>query len=96
MIRKNWPEASSHAVKIGPQVAAPPSHEGRITWNQYQEAAELVESIPLRRARAYAEAVLRNATIYPQLYAAKAPASRAHSVRRKRAGLPPPKAQTAA
>jgi soluble lytic murein transglycosylase len=54
-----------------------------ITWNQYQEPAEFVESIPFTETREYVEAVLRNATVYRQLYASKAPASRTPSVRRK-------------
>jgi soluble lytic murein transglycosylase len=43
-----------------------------ITWNQYQEPAEFVESIPFTETRDYVEAVLRNATVYRQLYANKA------------------------
>jgi soluble lytic murein transglycosylase len=54
-----------------------------ITWNQYQEPAEFVESIPFTETREYVEAVLRNATVYRQLYASKAPASRTPSARRK-------------
>ena len=66
-----------------------------ITWNQYQEPAEFVESIPFTETREYVEAVLRNATVYRQLYANKAPASRTPSARRKRpvrqTGQPPPR-----
>ena len=43
-----------------------------ITWNQYQEPAEFVESIPFTETREYVEAVLRNATVYRQLYGSKA------------------------
>ncbi len=43
-----------------------------ITWNQYQEPAEFVESIPFTETREYVEAVLRNAAVYRQLYAPKA------------------------
>ena len=56
-----------------------------ITWNQYQEPAEFVESIPFTETREYVEAVLRNATVYRQLYGSKAPASQPPSARRKRA-----------
>ncbi len=42
-----------------------------ITWNQYQEPAEFVESIPFTETREYVEAVLRNATVYRQIYANK-------------------------
>lgn len=44
-----------------------------MAWNQYQEPAEFVESIPFTETREYVEAVLRNATVYRQLYASKAP-----------------------
>jgi soluble lytic murein transglycosylase len=54
-----------------------------ITWNQYQEPAEFVESIPFTETREYVEAVLRNATVYRQLYASKAPAPRPPGARRK-------------
>ena len=55
-----------------------------ITWNQYQEPAEFVESIPFTETREYVEAVLRNATVYRQLYASKAPSIRTPSAPRKR------------
>ena len=58
-----------------------------ITWNQYLEPAEFVESIPFTETREYVEAVLRNATLYRQLYAGKAPTSRTPDARRKRAVL---------
>ena len=54
-----------------------------ITWNQYQEPAEFVESIPFTETREYVEAVLRNATVYREIYAGKAPA-RTPVGRRKR------------
>ncbi|HUO29695.1 MAG TPA: transglycosylase SLT domain-containing protein [Bryobacteraceae bacterium] len=44
-----------------------------VTWNQYREPAEFVESIPFAETREYVEAVLRNATVYRQLYGNKAP-----------------------
>ncbi len=55
-----------------------------LTWNQYQEPAEFVESIPFTETREYVEAVLRNATVYRQLYASKAPTGQSPSTRRKR------------
>jgi soluble lytic murein transglycosylase len=58
-----------------------------ITWNQYQEPAEFVESIPFTETREYVEAVLRNATVYRQLYASKAPASGTPATRRKRTAV---------
>ncbi|HVN04047.1 MAG TPA: transglycosylase SLT domain-containing protein [Bryobacteraceae bacterium] len=42
-----------------------------VTWNQYREPAEFVESIPFAETREYVEAVLRNATVYRQLYGNK-------------------------
>jgi soluble lytic murein transglycosylase len=54
-----------------------------IGWNQYQEPAEFVESIPFTETREYVQAVLRNATVYRRLYAAKAPASRPPGAPRK-------------
>jgi len=42
-----------------------------ITWNTYQEPAEFVESIPFTETREYVMAVLRNAAVYRQLYAAR-------------------------
>jgi soluble lytic murein transglycosylase len=47
-----------------------------ITWNQYLEPAEFVESIPFTETREYVEAVLRNAAVYRQLYGSKGPPSR--------------------
>jgi len=63
-----------------------------IGWNQYQEPAEFVESIPFTETREYVEAVLRNANVYRQLYGSKAPASGTPSARRKRAVVAAPKA----
>ena len=42
-----------------------------ITWHQYQEPAEFVESIPFTETREYVEAVLRNAAVYRELYGNK-------------------------
>jgi len=42
-----------------------------------------VESIPFTETREYVEAVLRNASVYRQLYASKAPANRTPGARRK-------------
>jgi soluble lytic murein transglycosylase len=58
-----------------------------ITWNQYQEPAEFVESIPFTETREYVEAVLRNATVYRQLYAGKAAAGRTAEAGRKPAAI---------
>ncbi|HLY16137.1 MAG TPA: transglycosylase SLT domain-containing protein [Bryobacteraceae bacterium] len=46
------------------------------TWNQYQEPAEFVESIPFSETREYVQAVLRNATVYRQIYGNKPEQSR--------------------
>lgn len=58
-----------------------------ITWNQYREPAEFVESIPFTETREYVQAVLRNATVYRQLYAGKSSASPEPVARRKRAAM---------
>jgi len=55
-----------------------------IAWNQYQEPAEFVESIPFTETREYVEAVLRNATVYRQLYAGKSSRNPTPGPRRKR------------
>jgi soluble lytic murein transglycosylase len=39
-----------------------------LTWHDYQEPAEFVESIPFTETREYVQAVLRNAAVYRQLY----------------------------
>jgi soluble lytic murein transglycosylase len=39
-----------------------------ITWNEYREPAEFVESIPFTETRDYVQAVLRNADLYRRLY----------------------------
>jgi soluble lytic murein transglycosylase len=39
-----------------------------ISWNQYREPAEFVESIPFTETRDYVQAVLRNADVYRRLY----------------------------
>jgi soluble lytic murein transglycosylase len=39
-----------------------------LSWNQYREPAEFVESIPFTETRDYVQAVLRNADLYRRLY----------------------------
>ncbi len=39
-----------------------------ITWNNFQEPAEFVETIPFSETRDYVQAVLRNAALYKRLY----------------------------
>jgi soluble lytic murein transglycosylase len=39
-----------------------------ITWGQFREPAEFVESIPFTETRDYVQAVLRNADVYRRLY----------------------------
>ncbi len=59
-----------------------------ITWNQYQEPVEFVESIPFTETREYVEAVLRNAAIYRQLYADKRLTGQSQAPRRPRTPRP--------
>ena len=40
-----------------------------LTWYDYREAAEFVETIPFTETRTYVQAVLRNAAVYRKLYA---------------------------
>jgi soluble lytic murein transglycosylase len=39
-----------------------------LSWNEYREPAEFVESIPFTETRDYVQAVLRNADMYRRLY----------------------------
>jgi peptidoglycan lytic transglycosylase len=39
-----------------------------ITWNQFREPAEFVETIPFNETRNYVQSVLRNADVYRRLY----------------------------
>jgi soluble lytic murein transglycosylase len=42
-----------------------------LTWNQFREPAEFIESIPFQETRNYVQSVLRNADFYRRLYAPK-------------------------
>jgi soluble lytic murein transglycosylase len=42
-----------------------------LTWSNFREPAEFVESIPFNETREYVQAVLRNADIYRQIYSGK-------------------------
>jgi soluble lytic murein transglycosylase len=42
--------------------------EAWLANGKYRDAAEFVESIPFTETREYVQAVLRNATVYRQLY----------------------------
>jgi soluble lytic murein transglycosylase len=39
-----------------------------LTWNQFREPAEFVETIPFNETRNYVQSVLRNADVYRRLY----------------------------
>jgi soluble lytic murein transglycosylase len=39
-----------------------------VTWGQYREPAEFVESIPFNETHEYVQAVIRNGAIYRELY----------------------------
>jgi len=57
-------------------------------WNQYQEPAEFVESIPFTETREYVEAVLRNATLYRELYATRGNPKGLPGQKKHRSGRP--------
>lgn len=44
-----------------------------LTWGNYQEPSEFVETIPFNETRTYVQAVLRNADVYRRLYANAGP-----------------------
>jgi soluble lytic murein transglycosylase len=44
-----------------------------LTWGDYREPAEFVESIPFTETREYVQAVIRNAALYRQVYGAQIP-----------------------
>lgn len=46
-----------------------------LTWANYREPAEFVESIPFNETREYVQAVLRNADMYRTIYGEKHPAA---------------------
>ncbi|MFB3828479.1 MAG: transglycosylase SLT domain-containing protein [Bryobacteraceae bacterium] len=48
-----------------------------ITWHEYQEPAEFVESIPFTETREYVQAVMRNAAMYRQIYGNRPPLAEA-------------------
>jgi soluble lytic murein transglycosylase len=56
-------EETLAAYNAGPNRAAE-----WLTWNQYREPAEFVESIPITETRDYVQTVLRNADMYKRLY----------------------------
>jgi soluble lytic murein transglycosylase len=48
-----------------------------LTWGEYREPAEFIETIPFTETRDYVQIVLRNADIYRRLYGASRSASAA-------------------
>jgi soluble lytic murein transglycosylase len=61
-----------HGGKLEPTLAAynagPVRAADWITWGNWREPAEFIESIPFTETREYVQAVLRNADIYRRLY----------------------------
>lgn len=45
-----------------------------LTWNEFKEPAEFIETVPITQTREYVQAVLRNAAAYREIYASPAPA----------------------
>lgn len=72
--------------------AGPNRVEIWLTWGEFREAAEFIETIPFSETRGYVQAVLRNAELYRQIYAtAPAPQPKAAPARK-----PPAKPAAAA
>ncbi len=46
-----------------------------LSWAEFREPAEFVETIPITETRGYVQAVLRNAWLYRRIYMEKAPAA---------------------
>jgi len=44
-----------------------------VTWGQYREPAEFVESIPFNETHEYVQAVIRNGAIYREIYGKTSP-----------------------
>ncbi|HKD05831.1 MAG TPA: transglycosylase SLT domain-containing protein [Bryobacteraceae bacterium] len=65
----NWAETLA-AYNAGPSRV-----KQWLTWANYREPAEFVESIPFNETRDYVQAVLRNADMYRTIYAEKHPAA---------------------
>lgn len=61
--------------KLEPALASYNGGKNRVvqwlSWMQYEEPAEFVETIPITETRGYVQAVMRNAAIYRRLYAAQ-------------------------
>jgi len=53
-----------------------------ITWADYQEPAEFVETIPFSETRDYVQSVMRNAAAYRRIYGAKLTAAAATPVQK--------------
>ncbi len=61
-------------VALAAYNAGPSRVENWLTWGEFQEAAEFIETIPFTETRGYVQAVLRNAEIYRQIYGRAPPA----------------------
>jgi soluble lytic murein transglycosylase len=46
-----------------------------LSWGEFREPAEFVETVPFTQTRGYIQTVLRNADVYRRLYGSQAPAS---------------------
>lgn len=69
--------------------AGPRRVDNWLTWADFREPAEFIESIPFTETRGYVQAVLRNAEFYRQIYATAPAAGRAPA---PQATAPRPKA----
>jgi soluble lytic murein transglycosylase len=66
-----------------------------LSWGEYREPAEFIETIPFTETRTYVYAVLRNASIYRKLYDGEGKLARPATVVRKAAPKSPAKPKRA-
>ena len=64
--------------------AGPARAKSWLTWAEFREPAEFVESIPFRETRYYVQIVLRNADLYRRIYANAPPAAKTAPPPRRR------------
>jgi soluble lytic murein transglycosylase len=74
-LMKQW-NGNLEAVLAGYN-AGPSNAKKWITWGQFREPAEFIETVPITQTRDYIQAVERNATTYREIYSKGATAAAA-------------------